>query len=98
MLAAAAAGAGAGPVVPAAGAGLACCSGDMALGEGLGANELARASHRADESLAGWAALEKCFDLVDQLGDLDGLGVVVGAAGFERAFAVAGHGVGGQGD
>src|SRR5262249_50112759 len=41
---------------------------------------------------------EQPLDLAEQAGELDRLGVILVAAGGEGLLAVAGHGVGGQGD
>ena len=49
---------------------------------------------------SGWlaASAEQRVDLAEQAFELHRFGVVVLASGFETAFAVTGHGVGGQGD
>src|SRR5690606_22424697 len=40
---------------------------------------------------------EEALDLAQKPGEVDGLGVIVVAAGLQRPFAVPGHGVGSQG-
>ena len=75
-----------------------------AIGDAAGGRPVRVPGKRATESgtppgrAGGDRGGRRASIFAEQAGELDGLGVVVVAAGLERLLAVAGHGVRGQGD